>query len=517
MVLRIGLVVAPVAVTALLAAQPVQAAEHSVDVWARSFGPSTTVLANPGSSFGVDAVVPASDVDVDVRLSFDFSAVGGVVTITQPDWFVQRCSVASGPRYDCGASVRAEPFEQHVSVGFDIATNSGVTWRTARVPVEVALVPTAGVSDPDLSNNRLEFTLDLRSDLADVTVTHSGSSYVYVDPDCCGAQVRVTAPNPLDARTFVVTFDTSQVQHAVVVTPTSGCTKVSTAIYRCERTIIGGGTGPYLETYFDLGLSPKAGAPAGPAGRIRAEAEQVGGVDPDSSNNTVFFDIDVDTGGGVRVRADAGEASASIGDTVKVPITLTNLGPDTVEWMAASFEGWNPGLEVVGYDGCAGDPQIPRGMCDTGRLAGGESRNIRVIIKVTGCPNPFPQYRPLVGVSHDMATILDGRAGGVKVAGCPGGSSGETGTGAGGAPGPITSDGGATTDTTSAPGTAEQTGGAGTAAQAASAAPAPPVGDFVPLGDVDGQTGGLGLAGLLMLLALLVTGRSLRWMVTHSR
>jgi hypothetical protein len=498
-----------------------QADQHLVDIRAAPNGPSSHRLISPVSLVGAGALVPGSERHLEISATFDFSNVANSVVITQEEWEAERCTLVSGPRYVCSYSVPPRQHEHFVFSNFTIQAKDGVAWATRTVPVSVAIIQ--GASDPDTSNNSINLTLDIRSNLADVKAEHSGGSYRYVGRDCCGLQVRVTAPNPLDSRRLAATFDISEVAHVVNARTSSSCTMQSATRYRCERPA-NRYSDALIESYIDLGLSAKAGAPAGPAGRVRVDVEQVGGVDPDLSNNRIHFTIDINDGTGQRVRVDVGEASGRIGDTVRVPATLINLGPNTVDWMGTTLDTWDPGLEVVRYEGCAGTSPLRGGVCDTGRLVGGADWTVHAVIKITGCPNPFPQYyRASVHVSSSSTTFLDGRSGGVRVAGCPGGSAGGSGSGAGDASGPAGPEADwvaevLAIDDPSDPGdSALPAAGSSQGPVAAEQVPRAGGGEWAPASRVQSAENGMGLAGVVALLVLVAAARAARWTVLHGR
>jgi hypothetical protein len=385
--------------------------------------------------------------------------------------------------------------------------------RACVVMAATALVMTSGAP-----------ALAAQEDGVDVVLKPNGASTYYFVNGSGRLQVEVTTPpSDKDHRTFRVRFNVSQVQGAVDVTGDE-CAPAGGGWYHCDRDV-GLTSGP-TSVLIRLPLTVKSGAPAGPAGQVQAIAEQIGNHDPDTSNNSVTFTVDVDTGTGQQLRVDAGEADGHIGETVTVPVTMTNLGPNTVMWMATTFPTLVPGLEVVGHEGCAGTGYVSARLCDTAYLAGGQSRTVGVRIRIDACPDPHTrQFGHAIHTSSNDATFAFGTRGSVRVAGCAGPPS-TSGSAASGGGWPVAAD--ASTTPTPAP-TMPPPSPDGmddparrlAEAEAALTGPQPPAdaagGDWVPVSDVRGVDSGIGIAGILALLILLVLTRALAWAVHQRR
>jgi hypothetical protein len=493
----------------VLVAQPAHA-DTSVDIGVRPLGPSSTYLANPEGQIGAEVLVPPRDREVEVNLRFDFSAAGGAVDISQFDWYAERCTRSDGPRYSCRLTVPPSTAEVDVHISFEVTAKEAVPWQAVAVPVEADLL---NARDPDLSNNRHTLTLDVRSNLADVQTSVSGASHQLVTPTFGMLQVRVATPNPLRPRTLAATFDLSQVQAAVDPSETRECRKLSGSRVRCERVVgRAGESGPFLEAYFTLSLTARPGATPGPAGRVRVTGEQVDGVDPNPSNNVATFTVDIATGQGSSVRFDVGDLTGAVGQTVTVPITVTNQGPDSVQWAGAAYHGRIAGLDFVTMDGCATghSQQPPPGYCGAREwLPPGVSHRLGMVFTITACPDPGDP--PTITTSVVGGDIVAGRTAAVRVTGCPGGGGGQGGPAppAGAAADPE-HDPAQVAPAVAAEHDPVQVAPASSGAPHDAGRPAA-VGDWQPVGQHGVTESGMGAVGLAALLAMLIAARVARW------
>jgi hypothetical protein len=363
----------------------------------------------------------------------------------------------------------------------------------------------------------------------DIAISIGSSTYYYLPTSTGGAlRPQVTVPASTQERTIRVTFDLTRVYDQVSVPADERCGPAEQPrIYHCDRVL-----GPRQEPVsltVRIPLEVRSGVPAGPVGQVRARATQLGNTDPNPGNTTLDFTIDVETGQGQTMRVDGGEVTGRIGETVTVPATMTNLGPDTLRWAATSFATMVPGLEVVGHEGCAGTGYVSTRLCDTEHLAGGQSRTIGVRVRIDGCPDPHTrQFGHAIHASSNNATLEHGTFGSVTVEGCgPASTGGETGGRPGGASAGTT--GGGSGSPAGDPGdaaspappadnvdrsavdfaAAESAVAHGTSVPDATAA-----GDWVTVSDVRRGETGIGLVGLHALLTLpviLLLARAIRW------
>jgi hypothetical protein len=514
--------VAVVAALAVGGTGPVAHAEQAeVDVRLRA-DDSTSVLVNEPVGFGFQLEVPdpSTPTDLTVTVTVDFSRV--IDSIERPDG-PDRCDWRS-PRYVCDYDFKAGSTPTNRPLSFGVAPRSGATWTTGRVR---AIATVSGATDPNTANNTLDYTLDVRTDRADVAAELAGPSYRLVGDGAGDLTVNVRTPNPGKRVTLAATFDFRDVQHAVSFTPDDPdeCWSLGNGRLRCEQEVNGSGrTSATLVASHMFWMSPGSGGPTGPAGKVRVSVEQVGGVDPNPSNNSVSATLDVVRGQWLGT-VDFGDVTGRVGETVTAPVTITNPGPNTFQYIAIAHTPRYGGVELVGYEGCAPNPYAPSGYCAAPPwFAAGSTYRVGIHLKITRCPDSDG-----VGgaVAASKATVEFNDAGRLTVSGCAGSapSTGGGGHGAGVAPAGTTPDGatpdGAAADTTPPPAPAgalpASTPGAPAAATGGPAgAPSDAAGDWVPVGQPRPDTG-LGLTGLILLLGLLATVRSGRWaFVRHT-
>jgi hypothetical protein len=508
---------ATVAVVAALAVGVTGPVAHAdpveVDVRLRA-DDSTSVLVNEPVGFGfqLDVPDPSTPADLTVTVAVDFSRV--IDSIERPDG-PGLCEWRS-PRYVCDYPVPAGSTPEQYSLSFGVAPRSGAAWTTGRVR---ATATVSGATDPNTANNTLDYTLDVRTDRADVAAELAGPSYRLVGDGAGDLTVNVRTPNPGKRVTLAATFDFSDVQHAVAFTPDDPdeCWSLGGGRLRCEQEVNGSGrTSATLVASHMFWMSPRSGGPTGPAGQVRVSVEQVGGQDPNPSNNSVSATLDVVRGQWLG-RVDFGDVTGRVGETVTAPVTITNPGPNTFQYIAIAHTPRYGGVELVGYEGCAANPYAPSGHCAAPPwFTPGSTFQVGIRLKITRCPDS-----DAVGgaVAASKALVEFQEAGRLTVIGCGGAAlpTGSAGSGAGVASGGATPDGvtpdGAAADTTPPPtpaGAPPASAPGAPAPAAAAGAPAGAAGDWVPVGQPHLDTG-LGLTGLILLLGLLATARSARW------
>ncbi len=472
---------------------------------------STSVLVNSPVGFGfqLDVPDPSTPTDLTVTVTVDFSRV---IDSIERHEHPGPCQWQS-PRYVCEYPVPAGSTPKHHSLSFGVGPRSGATWTTGRVR---ATATVSGATDPNTANNTLDYTLDVRTDRADVAAELAGPAYRLVGDGADDLTVHVRTPNPGKRVTLAATFDFRDVRHAVSFTPDDPdeCWPLGGGRYRCEQEVNGSGrTSATLVASHMFWMSPRSGGPTGPAGQVRVSVEQVGGQDPNPSNNSVSATLDVVRGQWLG-RVDFGDVTGRVGETVTAPVTITNPGPNTFQYVAIAHTPRYGGVELVGYEGCAANPYAPSGYCAAPPwFTPGSTHRVGIRLKITRCPDGDS-----VGgaVAASKARVEWQEAGRLTVTGCGGAvlPTGSAGHGAGVAPGGATPDG-VGADMTPLPtraGTspASAPGAPTPAAGAPAVAPAGGAGDWAPLGQPRLDTG-LGLTGLILLLGLLATARSARW------
>jgi hypothetical protein len=479
---------------------------------------STSVLltGDRGSQFSMDLVVPAADPPVGgtatVTVTVDFAAVSGSITITDHS---PACD-AQGSGYVCHYPVPQDSDSTH-RIFFSMAALEAAEWVNGTVP---ATAEVSGATDPDPSNNSIDFHIDVRTNLVDVTGAPNGDPYYVVKPDGTHLSVMVATPNARTRVTLRATFDLSAVSHAIEAAgefapDADGCVDLGGHRYRCDVPVGSHHPTPdTLTSIFGFTAVPVASATAGVAGQVRVDVEQVGAVDPDLSNNRVFLTVDVAVGH-TETRFDTGEATGRIGDTVTVPVTMTNQGSDSVRFAAISYGNRSDGLEFAGYEGCVDNEFALPGMCSSPLwLAAGDQHTVGIRLTIRRCPDSTG-FRP--NMAAGAGEIVRGTIGRVNVIGCGGTAS--SGPGTAGSPGaPAVVDDGASAapdgpdSASSGGGDSVSTGGGDSAA---GAAPDPrwaaPDGDWVAVGEHRRPESGLGGFGLLALLVLLAAGQGWRW------
>jgi hypothetical protein len=523
MVTRAAAVAAVAAVAVGVAGPSAHAESAEVDVSLSAAGP-TTVLVNSPVGFSLHLNVPDPDVPaaVTVTVTVDFAQViGSVERINSPS----SCTWQS-PHYVCQYQFAAGSTPALRVLSFGVAPTPGAVWTTGRVR---AVATVGGATDPHTANNTVDHTLDVRTNRADVAAELLGPGYQLVgDGGVGGFAVNVHTPNPGQRVTLAATFDFRAVQHAVAFSPDDpgDCSPEGAGRYRCEQEVNGSGrTSATLFVTHSFLVSPLSSGPTGPAGQVHVTVEQVGGVDPNLSNNSVSGTLDV-VRGQWRGMVDFGDVTGRVGETVTAPVTITNTGPNTFEYIAIGHAPRYGGVELVGYSGCASNPRAFPDYCATPLwFTPGSTVQVGIRLRITRCPDGDG-----VGgiVSASKARVDSGGVGKLTVIGCAG--AGPVGGGAGGGGqatggGPVVDDGapdGAATVGSGGGGEGESAGtpapggplsptGAPLAA-AGSGGSADAAGDLVPVGQRR-LDAGLGLTGLILLLGLLATARGARWMV----
>ena len=508
-VARAATVAMAVALVVGVSAPTAHAAEPEVDAALVPVNSTSVLLTGDrGSQFSMDLVVPAADPPAGgtatVTVTVDFAAVSGSITITDHS---PACD-AQGSGYVCHYYVPQDSESTH-RIFFSMVALEAAEWVNDTVP---ATAEVSGATDPNPSNNSLDFHIDVRTNLVDVTGEPNGNPYYVVKPEGTHLSVMVATPNARTRVTLRATFDLSDVAHAIEAAgefapDPEGCVPLGGHRYRCDVPV--GSHHPTPDTLtstFGFTAVPVAGAAAGVAGQVRVDVEQVGAVDPDLSNNRVFLTVDVAVGH-TETRFDTGEATGRIGDTVTVPVTMTNQGSDSVRFAAISYGDRGDGLEFAGYEGCVDNEFALPGMCSSPLwLAAGDQHTVGIRLTIRRCPDSTG-FRP--SMAAGAGEIIYGTVGRVNVIGCGGTASSDPGTA--GSPGasPVV-DGGAS----AAPDGADRASADG-GDRAAGTAPDPrraaPDGDWVAVGEHRRDASGLGSFGLLALLVLLAAGQGWRW------
>jgi hypothetical protein len=498
-------------VVALVGPVPAAASKPSVELqlekptWPPWADPTTAV------SVGVTVSGPEGIGKVDLAATFEFGDLAAGLDIDTDS----RCRAESGTRYRC---------EDWVHLGDQGVVETGigilVTAKPDR-PRTSGNVHVAVQAFGDVESNRATTSvpLEVLSNRVDLSVTsNSGRSYKMVGPSArpLGAVVNyptMTWPMPLR-----VTFDLSDVSHRIQVVGTntlSGetCTG-SGSRYVCVRETARGRDG--VEFFGGIRIAPRSGAPPGPVGQVRISVEQPDGIDPNPGNNSYRMTLDVATGS-TAVRVDVGEVTGRIGETVSLPVTMRNLGPDTVEWMGISRTPLTGGLELVGIDGCvSGVPEAGHICSGPQWMRGGTTHRVEMRVKIHRCHDD-PLLMP--GIHTSNGTIERGSFGTINVVGCSGTSGGGvsgggTGTGAGSPTGDSDAEVDPDAEPTQAP--ASPPPATPVAAPADTSGATVHAGDWVPVGQPH-LTTGLGMTGLILLLGLVLLARSARWaFVRHA-
>jgi hypothetical protein len=343
---------------------------------------------------------------------------------------------------------------------------------------------------------------------ADVVAELLGPSYRLVGgSEAADLTVNVRAPSPGGKVTLAATFDLRAVQHAVAFTADDPdeCEAVNIGI-RCEQEVDGTGRDTVVATHM-LWMSPLSGGPTGPAGQVTVTVERVGA----GASSSVGVTLDVVRGNWLG-KVDFGDVTGRVGETVTAPVTITNVGPNTFQYIAIGHAPRYGGVELVGYEGCASNPYAPSGYCAAPPwFTAGSTYHVGIRLKITRCPDSDAVGGTILA---SKARVDDDGMGRLTVTGCGGAA---PPPGGGGQPAGATTGGaqasGAEVAITPSP---TPTGARPTSTPAtlppaaALDAPAGAAGDWLPVGQRQ-LDAGLGSAGLILLLGLLAIARSVRW------
>jgi hypothetical protein len=487
---------------------PVPAAAETTSIHLQVEPTGHPPWADPNAS--VQVVVHASSSEhedaVDLEVTYDLGDLYPSLDVN-----TSNCQPASGTRYRCTGQV--VPGDS-TTIGLPVTAKPDRARASGNVHVSVEAVGEVGSNRATTS-----VPLDVLSNRVDLSVTsNSERSYKMVGPGTRSVGAYVRYPHMIWSLPVRVTFDFAEVSSRIRVVgtnPSHGetCTELTSTRYRCERVWNGRGGAAFFGGVL---VAPRSGAPPGPAGRVQIDVELVDGIDPNPGNNSYRMTLDVATGS-TTVRVDVGEVTGQIGETVSLPVTMRNRGPDTVEWMGIAQPPLHGGLELVGLDGCvAGVPET--GSLCTGPqwMRGGTTHTVDMRVKIHRCHDD-PLLMPNIHTSN--GTIERGSFGTINVVGCGGASGGGvTGGGAGTGAGSPTGDSDAVVDPDAEPTQAPVSPPAATpvAAPADTSPSTVHAGDWVPVGQPHLGTG-LGMTGVILLLGLVALARSARWaFVRHA-
>ncbi len=502
---RCGAVLVALAV-ALVGPVPAAAETSSIDLQVEPTGHPP--WADPNASVQVKIHASSSEHEkaVELEVTYDLGDLYSSLDVNTSTG----CALASGSRYRCPGEVMPG---DSTTIGLPVTSKPDRPRASGDVHVSVE-----AVGEVDSNRATTSVTLEVLSNRVDLSVTsNSERSYKMVGPSERQVGAVVTYPHMTWPMLLRVKFDFSEVSHRVRVVgtdplPAETCSG-SGDHYECVRETSGRNG---VAFFGGVRIAPRSGAPPGPARQVRITVEQPEGIDPNPGNNSYRMTLDVATGS-TNVRVDVGEATGQIGETVSLPVTMRNRGPDTVEWMGIAQPPIHGGLELVGLDGCvAGVPET--GSLCTGPqwMRGGTTHTVDMRVKIHRCHDD-PLLMPNIHTSNGI--IERGSVGTINVVGCGGASGGGvTGSGTGAGAATPTSDSDAVLDPDAEPTQAPASPPPATPA-AAPADTSPSTvhaGDWVPVGQRHLGTG-LGMTGVILLLGLVALARSARWaFVRHA-
>jgi hypothetical protein len=167
-------------------------------------------------------------------------------------------------------------------------------------------------------------------------------------------------------------------------------------ILQCEAEINGFYNPGYMSS---VSLSFKAvGGRTGPAGYVAAHSEPLDSPDPNMSDNDSRLEIDVRTDKQSHYGIRVSDVRGSVGDTVTVPVAITNNGPNTIKDAVISHPVGGGGKDFVGGDGCTLTP-VPE--CRLARVPPFATRTFKIKFHIRRC------YRPVPG-DPEYGTPVDG-------------------------------------------------------------------------------------------------------------
>jgi hypothetical protein len=187
-----------------------------------------------------------------------------------------------------------------------------------------------------------------------------------------------------------VKVDLSGLDRRVSVKPIGGgCEATDAQHFRC----VAGRTGDDETTTIGFTVGAPADMPAGPAGTLSVWVDG-GATDPNPANNTARSTLDITNKAGSRVELNTKTVTAKIGQTVTVPVTGRNRGPNAI-WALAVGNVDIPAGDLIftGYTGCAG--AWTDNYCASGYVRAGGSTTIGLKLKIKRC-SPGHAFVPVV-------------------------------------------------------------------------------------------------------------------------
>lgn len=280
--------------------------------------------------------------------------------------------------------------------------------RTAILLLVLACAAALGPGTPAMADDDVEFTVS-------VWKVHRQEAELWVPPGRNLLISTVQAEGPAGAR-VAVTIDFSGLDRARVskwlVTREASdqlatdCRLVGDSV-RCEWTITAED-----HTQFSVNLQLAGGVTLGPAGRISVRGERLDMPDSRPGNNTAIIETDVRGDGNATVAVNAQDAAGSVGDTVTVPVTVVNRGPNTFRKLVLSHPSGGGGTDFKGGAGCVTTP-VPQ--CVVGWVAPGATKTFNLKFHIRRCFQPMPSdpefgasTRGSIALSHDLFEFVEG-------------------------------------------------------------------------------------------------------------
>lgn len=195
------------------------------------------------------------------------------------------------------------------------------------------------------------------------------------------------AQGPLGAR-VAVTIDLSNLDSNRVTGfvdrggGDAGCVTTGTRI-RCEWTI----DSFNVRSFADISVRVVPGAALGPAGKFKLSGERLDEPDASTANNTSEAAVDVRGPGDSNFSVRVDDARGSIGETVTVPVTIANAGPNTLREVTLNHPTAGGGRDFKGGNGCVTSP-VP--LCAVDPVPPGATKVVNLRFYIRRCFQPVP-------------------------------------------------------------------------------------------------------------------------------